>query len=188
MPIPNNILNKIKDQHNINVYFETGLARGRGVEAALNANFNKIYSIEIYERWINEGIKKYDPSIVKLIHSDSQSMYEHIKEIDERILFFLDAHNDHSNMDGENSNTDCPIEQELNAIKKHHINNHIIVVDDLHVIGSRSKSLIAKGGEFKGRACVNWGKDIQISSIKKKILEINNYKISTVENQLIAEI
>lgn len=188
MPIPKNILIDIKAKYNTDTYFETGLSKGKGVDAALSANFLDIYSIDICKRWIDEGRKKYNESFVHLIHADSQTIYNHIKDINNRILFFLDAHNDHSNLDGENSDVHCPIEQELDAIKKHHINNHIIVVDDINIINSKQETIVAKGGEFKGRHCVNWGKNVNLESIKTKILEINSYKFQIIKNQLFCTI
>ena len=188
MPIHNSILTELKNRYNLSTYFETGLSRGRGVDSALSSGFDKVYSIDVCKRWIDEGREKYDDSIVTLIHGDSQHIFDHIKDIDERILFFLDAHNDHSNLDGENSSVHCPIAQELEAISKHHIKNHIIVVDDVNIINSTQESITAVGGEFKGRECVNWGKNIKLDLIKEQILEINNYELSVVGNQLFGEI
>lgn len=184
MPIHSSVLGELKSRYGLLNYFETGLSKGRGVDSALLAGFDRIYSIDVCRRWIDEGREKYDGSIVTLIHDDSQNIFEHIKDIDERILFFLDAHNDHSNLDGENSSVNCPITQELEAISKHHIKNHIIVVDDVNIINSEQDSITAKGGEFKGRKCVNWGKDMQLNLIKKQILEINDYEFSIIDNQL----
>lgn len=188
MPIEENILRDIKTKYNIDTYFETGLSRGKGVDAAISANFRNIYSIDICKRWIDKGCKKYNQPFVHLILGDSQNIYDYIKGINNRILFFLDAHNDHSNLDGENSTIDCPIGQELEAIKSHHINNHIIVVDDINIINSKQETIVAKGGEFKGRHCVNWGKNVNLESIKNKILEINSYKFKAIKNQLLCTV
>lgn len=188
MPIPLNSLKNLKEKYDLNVYFETGLSRGRGVDSAISAGFDRIYSIEICTRWITEGREKYNADTVTLIQGDSQDLFAHIKGIDEPILFFLDAHNDHSNLDGEQSSIDCPIHEELDAIKKHHINNHIIVVDDINIIGSKSGPITAQGGEFKGRDCVNWGKDMRLSEIKNRISKINSYNFAITDNQLIASL
>ena len=188
MPIPTHLLKNLRTKYHLNVYFETGLSKGKGVDSALEAKFNKIYSIDVCTRWIKEGLQKYDSSHVNLIHGDSQDLFDYIKDINEPILFFLDAHNDHSNLDGENSSINCPLHEELNAIKNHCLNNHIIVVDDLNIIGSQVRSITAQGGEFKGRDCVNWGKGLELSQIKNKLLEINDYNFDIVGNQLIASL
>ena len=56
MPIHNSILTELKNRYNLSTYFETGLSRGRGVDSALSSGFDKIYSIDVCKRWIDEGL------------------------------------------------------------------------------------------------------------------------------------
>jgi len=191
MPATENLLKSIIENHNVKIYFETGLAEGNGIRKALNCGFEKIYSIEVCDRWINEGKENFkDNENVTLIQDDSQNLATYIKDFNEKTLFFLDAHNDHSNIHYKQSNVDCPIIQELEAIKTNRIKNHVIIIDDVRVLkNKRDNTLVAHGGEFKGQHCVNWGKNMNLKEIEQKILEINPlYKIQYKGDQIIAVI
>ena len=59
MPASENMLKEIKDRLNIDVYFETGLAEGNGVRKALRCGFKKVYSLELCDRWIEEGRENF---------------------------------------------------------------------------------------------------------------------------------
>jgi hypothetical protein len=188
MPASEGLLTSLKNQHGINTYFETGLAEGNGVRKALNCGFDNIYSVDICTRWVEEGKENFkDNTNVNLIQGDSQNLAEYIKDIDEKILIFLDAHNDHSNMDYEQSDVDCPILQELEAIKSHPIKDHVIIIDDVRVIrNDHDDTLRAIGGEFRGRDCVNWGKNMNLPEIEKKILEVNpDYQVQYSGDQIV---
>jgi len=69
------------------------------------------------------------PPNVTIWEGDSGSLlYEMIKDINEPVTFWLDAHNGVYDPDAENT----PILRELEQIKKHHIKNHTILIDDMH--------------------------------------------------------
>ncbi len=191
MPVPVKLLKAIITNQNVKIYFETGLSEGNGVRKALSCGFEKIYSIDLCSRWIKEAKENFkDNDNVILIEDDSQNLAEYIKDIKEKTLFFLDAHNDHSNMHYEQSDIDCPVIKELEAIKISSIKNHVIIIDDVRIFKNKlDESLIAFGGEFKGQYCQNWGKHIDLKEIEMKILEINPlYKIKYKGDQIIAQI
>jgi FkbM family methyltransferase len=133
----------------ISSYFvETGTAESWTVDRILGAGFKFIHSIEIDPKLAEIAMKKYknNPN-VRIWHGDSGSiLYDVIADINEPITFWLDTSSRQYNLNGENT----PILRELDAIRRHHIKNHIIIIDDMHCTGTllfdfiTKESLIAK--------------------------------------------
>lgn len=138
-------------------FVETGTLDGDGISYALELGFPNIISIDI---WKNDSVyKKFSKyENIKLIHGDSGlCLYDAIKDKNIKLTFWLDAHADL--IEHEVWNPVCPILTELDQIKKHHIKDHHILVDDI-------TDIIKIPGISK-------------SKIEEMILEINpNYKIS----------
>ena len=99
------------------IFIETGTYNGDGVKEALNANFEKIYSIEIdYERFLkcSEMFKNFDN--VKIIYGDSGSeLSKLLEKIDENCTFWIDAH--YCGDNGYIGEKWTPLKEELNQIK-----------------------------------------------------------------------
>ena len=194
MPISLKLLKQMKNYANINIYFETGMSRGNGIKKAIECNFNKIYSIDICKKWITYNEKQFrDKTNIFLIHDDSQNLDKHINNINEKIFFFLDAHNDHSNSDTENEKCiiNCPILKELEIIKNHHIKDHLIIIDDIRIFKNKKDSYLVAStrSPYPGRKCDNWGMDVHLKTIEQKLIEINNkYKLKYIDDQLVAYI
>jgi len=115
-----------KYKSNYNILFETGTHHGDGVKNALEAGFNKIISVEIlpelYKECVNKFSKEIEEGKVYLFLGDSnQKMEEMLQLIDQPAVFFLDGH----------FNNGEPLWGELEAIKKHPIKEHTIIVDDM---------------------------------------------------------
>lgn len=90
------------------------------------------------------------------------TLYDVIKNINSSITFWLDGH--YSGYDTAQGDENNPILKELEQIKKHHIKNHTILIDDIRLCGGF------------------WFDDITLEQIISKILEINkNYTISYVD-------
>ena len=127
MPLTIEIIEKHK---NCDVYFETGTFRGCGIQKAYDAGFKEIYSVEINKEYVDFANNRHkDKENVSVIHSDSVSFLKSVIDT-KRCFIFLDAHapNTHA------------ITDELEAISKFKIKNHIIAVDDFRLFRS---------GEFK---------------------------------------
>jgi len=115
---------------------ETGTWVGEGVEEALQAGFNEIYSIELSPKWHKYCVEKFQslPN-VHLSQGDSGKVLEEvISQIDQPITFWLDAH--YSGEPTAKGETNTPILNELNAIKKHPIKTHTILIDDTRCFGT----------------------------------------------------
>ena len=121
---------------------ETGTNVGRSVKQALNAGFKTIHSIEISNKiahWTTQTFKNH--SNVHIWQGDSGSiLYDVIKDIDAPITFWLDASDGTQELKAEN----IPIMRELEAIKRHHIKNHTLLIDDVGCAGTRAFDFITK--------------------------------------------
>jgi hypothetical protein len=167
MPLTKETLKKFKKG---NVFFETGSHRGDGIYEALNAGFKKIISVEIEQNFINICYNRFPnecaSGIIQIIKGDTQKiMGDIINQINEPITFWLDAHWDGDGARGENL---CPLYHELNFIKNHPIKDHLILIDDMRMLG---------GGI--------WGNGIYKENIIALIKEINvEYKINYTDGDL----
>jgi hypothetical protein len=146
-------------KNNLNpVFFETGTNVGQGVISAINAGFKKIISIEIVPDFIEIvkskflNVEEYSDINFNFHLGDSKTLLpEIIKNIDERVTFWLDGHEFHK----------IPLIDELLAIKNHKIRDHIIMIDDVRMFNSP-----------------DWD-NIGHENIVKLIMEINSdYKIT----------
>lgn len=113
----------------VEILIETGTYQGTTVEAMLE-KFKQICTIEL------------DPELWKIMH-DKFSRYSHVRviqgnsghvlpailaSVSQRCLFWLDGH--FSGPGTARGAVDSPIAKELDAIRSHHRNDHIILVDD----------------------------------------------------------
>lgn len=90
MSVKNNIFLKYPNKY----FVETGCYEGDGLNFAINANYEKIISIEIAEKYHKICTEKFkNNENVSIILGDSAIiMYDIIKDIDSRITFWLDGH------------------------------------------------------------------------------------------------
>jgi len=172
-------LEKIRQKHNCSNYFETGLWDPRSnvsSRMALSCGFDHVYCIEIRQDWVLLGLQEFEKDVkagrYHLILDDSTNMKNHINNLAEKTIFFLDAHVDNVNI--HNYKKRCPLMEELDAIKSLVRNDNIILIDDLRLL---NKSY--PWGE------TSYGNINFVEEIKKKILSINkNYKFSTLDGHV----
>lgn len=133
------------------VFVETGSHTGDGIQLALDAGFSRVISIELSDKYYNYCRQRFaNDSRVTIVQGDTAFiLYDVIKEIDDRITFWLDGH--HSCGDTALGAFWAPLMQELDAIKRHHRNDHTILIDDMRcwkepnpVHGFYEPDLIAK--------------------------------------------
>lgn len=144
------------------IFVETGTYGGTGVQKALDAGFTEVRSIELDENNFRYSQQRFaHKANVKLFKGDSSlDLWNVIKDIDQPITFWLDAHVFPPRQDG---GKNCPLLEELDQIKLHPIKNHTILIDDMHCSGTEAFDYLT------------------IDDLKKKLLEINeNYTISFV--------
>tara|TARA_R110002060_G_scaffold23166_11_gene31363 strand:- start:4218 stop:4751 length:534 start_codon:yes stop_codon:yes gene_type:complete len=140
MPLKPDVLKKYKNR----CFVETGTYLGEGVVAALQAGFTIIRSVELDPNLaaINRG--RFAPHPDVQIHAgDSGALLGGIiRDINEPITFWLDAHNSSAELLEEGKN--CPLLRELEQIKNHPINTHTILIDDIRCCGTPHFDTITK--------------------------------------------
>ncbi len=162
MPLPQRLI----EQNQNNIFIETGTYDGTGLEKALAfGNFKKLISIEIVEFIFKEAKDKFKLyNQVHLYHGDSVKVLpEILKEINEPITFWLDAHYSGGNTGyGDNYSA---LYDELEIIADHHIKDHTIMIDDI-------RAMETKFMDYK-----------TLDKVKEKVLKINsNYQIEIVDS------
>jgi hypothetical protein len=170
MTIPAKVVNKYSSKSN--VFVETGTHIGNTVEAARVAGFEKIYTIELSNKFYQDAKTRFAKySNIKCILGDSSiKLKEVLNELDEPAVFWLDGH--WSMGDTARGDKDVPLYEELSAISKHHIKNHIIMIDDTRLLGDKSE------------AVTGWH-NMSINKLKDMLLEINpKYKFSTEDGHV----
>jgi len=167
MPI-NFDLEKLRQEHNCLNYFETGLWDPRddiSCKLALTCGFEKVFSIEIFEEWVELGKVIFNTDIslgrLTLLMDDSVHMnkYMNNEAFANKTIFFLDAHINNFTL---NNMKRCPLFDELEAIKMLDRKDNIILIDDVRII------LQTHPWEENSYGDVNF-----FEVIKEKILEIN---------------
>ena len=119
-----------KYRQNTNVFIETGSLRGYSINKALEAGYNKIYSIELDEKrykWVKDEFE--DDDEIEIIHGNSNTEFSELMDnIDEKCTIYLDAH--YCGDNAEIGDKWSPIREELNCLKKHFIKDHVIIIGD----------------------------------------------------------
>jgi len=170
MPVTSEIFKAHKQD--AKVFIETGSYVGDGIQAAVEAGFETIYSIEFYDNRVGRCRARFkDVACVKVIQGNSgEALAELLKRINEPILFWLDAHYDAYVPESDNPKIltePQPVLQELEAIKNHSIKTHTILIDDRRI--------------FIGDSPV-WHNTVE-SQIVDKLKEINpEYEITNIDS------
>jgi len=155
--------------HKNEILIEGGTALGWGTTTAINAGYKKIYTIELVKSLFEDAQKNFAKEIaegkVVSLNGDTQIVLSQLLEnIDKPATFWLDAHFG-KKYKGENPR--CPLLAELDVIKKHSINTHTLLIDDMRLFGKAAHDFIT------------------IDEVKNKILEINsNYEISFLNSNV----
>lgn len=168
LPPNRNIFKEYPNKYGV----ETGTYRSDGVAAFLDAGFEHIRTIDIdpeAARFCSNRfwLKKNTHLDIKCFTGNSATMlWDMIKDINEPIVFFLDAH--FQMIEGENPGSNpFPLLKELEQIGRHPIKTHTLIVDDWHIF-------------YADR--VGYSKD----DVKAAILRINPlYKFKNVANPVI---
>jgi len=128
MPI-NFDLQSLKDKHNCNIYFETGLwnveSEDTSLCKAMRMDFEKCYSVEINSDFVSKAKNKFSEAFkegkMDIFQGDSSNLNEYLSSLSitdkDRIIFFLDSHG---------SGHGCPLIEELQAIKDMDFKNNQI--------------------------------------------------------------
>jgi hypothetical protein len=131
------VLAEYAQRFDLRILVETGTYYGDMV-AAMRPHFDRVYSVELSENLHRLCVRRFknDPH-VKLYLGDSGIVLKKIvEELDRPTLFWLDGHYSAGNT--AKGEKETPIFEELGAILKAKIRNHIIIVDDARCFGADS--------------------------------------------------
>ena len=132
MPFVNDLLKYVH-----NYFVETGTLWGDTSEKVyLNNNNVKILTLELSPVLFNDCKKRFkDIQNIELYNVNSKyHLFDCIKDINDKITFWLDGHWSNTPNVGFDPETLCPILFELEQIKKHHIKTHTIMIDDIRLM------------------------------------------------------
>ena len=108
--------------------------------------------------------QEYFNGKLTLCHGDSANEIKSIlKNINEPVCFWLDAHAGAAKY--AKGPEDCPLLQELDLIAEHDIKNHIIAIDDSHMLGTIQK-------DNNGNVICDYS-NITMAMVQEKIKKIN---------------
>lgn len=135
-------MEQVRKKHGCDIYLETGLWDPRtdiSCKYALKCNFDKVYSIEIRNDWVDIGKNIFHDYIrngsLHLINDDSTNLAKYIvnnPDFNRKTMFFLDAHVDNTNI--HNFRKNCPLVEELDAIRQLSRKDHLIMIDDVRIL------------------------------------------------------
>ena len=134
--MPSLTLNEVKhySKWKSNVFIETGTYMGDTLYNMLH-DFNKLYSIELSEKYFSQAVKRFDDNKVTIIHGDSTIILKTLlNEVNASIFFWLDGH--WSGGDTAKGNVDCPLLEEITIINDICKSKCIIAIDDVRLFGT----------------------------------------------------
>src|SRR5579862_3414123 len=127
-----------------NKYFiETGSYEGDGIQNALEAGFQDIYSIELAPHCYEFVCLRFQfLNNVHIFYGDSSYVLgDLLKKIDAPATFWLDGHYSSGKTARGEQNT--PLLKELAAIQEHPIRTHTILIDDIRCCGTADFDFIS---------------------------------------------
>lgn len=124
------LFSKYKNQYS--TFIETGTYVGDGVQAALNAGFKKVISIELAPVHYNICKNRFVFNTnVDILFGDSRLLLPDIlKTYNTDILFWLDAHCSGGETTGDG--VEATVEKELMILKDAKIKNFTLLLDDMN--------------------------------------------------------
>jgi hypothetical protein len=124
-----NLVRQLGQIHKLDTLVETGTYMGAMVKAC-QSSFSQIYSIELQKDYYERARRRFSrASHVTILRGDSaQRLPEILRKLNEPALFWLDAH--YSGDLTAKADRETPILRELALILEHHIQGHVILIDD----------------------------------------------------------
>jgi len=129
-----NVINQAR-RHNVRVLVETGTCVGE-MARKCSKHFERIWTIELSETLAAEAARRLATRRnVSVLCGESGGLLPQILEaIRVPAVFWLDAH--YSGGATAKGVTECPLELELQIIAEHARHDHIILIDDVRLMGS----------------------------------------------------
>lgn len=127
---------QLASEFGLSVFIETGTGKGSSLNYILETGvFGKNISFEVNPLLYEECLFRFKGKNCHIFNTDSVTGLDDLLiDIDESILFWLDAHFPNGADFGMgNYNGGLPLERELDVIRKHRVGNDVIIIDDLRI-------------------------------------------------------
>lgn len=170
-----NLIKHYARKNSLHILIETGTGDGNMIYACLK-HFKKIFSIELSTDLYKNAIKRFEKYNYVQIHNGNSStiLPKILKNIENPVLFWLDAHYSGGNTARGKSNT--PILKELEQIFKNFNDKSIVLIDDANLFnGENGYPTFSELKQYVSSFGSNWqinNRDniirIKLSSIKMK--------------------
>lgn len=124
-------------RHHLNeTFIETGSYLGDGIQNALDAGFQHVYSIELAPHHYHRCCNRFagNPKVHLYLGDSSVVLSQILQNINEPVTFWLDGH--YSWGDTAKGETNTPLMKELAIIAEHPIKTHTILIDDVRQFGT----------------------------------------------------
>jgi len=133
MPLDNNGNDLKKYKKNLSTFIETGTAHGDGVQSALTAGFETIYSVELSNTLFNSCMNRFSENDnINLYNGSSEEVLPMILEnINKPFLLWLDAHTSGGPYIGEPMHNYLPREMRSMMNYKDKLKDSVIMIDDM---------------------------------------------------------
>ena len=120
------------------VFIETGSFMGDGIQNALDAGFEEVYSIELSPNLFNHCVNRFrdNPHVHLYLGDSSKILATVLEELEEPVTFWLDGHCSTGNPLTAKGDRNSPILEELAIIGNHSIKTHTILIDDVRYFGT----------------------------------------------------
>lgn len=154
-------------RHDAKTFIETGTGYGHGVEYAQTIGFESIYSIEIFEKIVNDLTPKFaNDKRVKLVRAPSiEGLNKIVGQIKGNAIFFLDSHFPGADVGGagfgdeKDEDLRLPLLREMRFVKKNRLDKgfkDIILIDDLMIFDEEN---VYPDQEWKNKLDISPRKD-----------------------------
>ena len=129
------VIDKYVKMAGATVFVESGTCHGN-TPARLEDKFDQLHTIEVDTALYEGACARFkDHPKIKVWKGDSAVVLpEVLKQINETCLFWLDGHYSGPGT-GLAETGECPVVQELDAIYRHPVKNHVILIDDAWSFG-----------------------------------------------------
>ncbi len=123
------LLSEMARRHGLRVFVETGTHRGDTV-AALRAVFQRLVTIELEPAKVAAARRRFagDAGVEVLEGDSAQVLPGVVAGLAERALFWLDGH--YMGPGSGDAARRTPISAEIEAVLRHKIRDHVILIDD----------------------------------------------------------
>jgi hypothetical protein len=132
-------IKKIAQEFKCKIFVETGTFLGLTTDA-MRKCFKQLYTIELSDKLFLRAQNKFSKyQHIKVLHGDSGIvLFDIIKQIDKKVLFWLDGH--YSGGETAKGATACPIFKELEAIFMLKNIEYVLMIDDARCFGDLAYS------------------------------------------------